>query len=83
MLTRRLIALACRGVGFAMVLAALSSAAVAQTQPAPEIEGELHNGQTVFHRLPVPDLYDTLPQRKEPLDIAVVLGGPEDAPADG
>jgi hypothetical protein len=50
---------------------------------APEMEGELHNGRALFHRLPMPERYDRLPPRKEPLEVVVVLGSPEDTPADG
>jgi hypothetical protein len=41
---------------------------------APEMDGELRNGEIVFDRVPVPDCYDTLPPLKEPLQVVIVYG---------
>jgi hypothetical protein len=49
MLTQRIITLACRAVGFSLVLAAFGGVALAQTQPAPEIDpGSMISGLTLL-----------------------------------
>lgn len=50
---------------------------------APEMEGVVCGDDIVFDRVPVPERYDTLPPRKEPLHVVVVADTPVDDAVNG
>jgi hypothetical protein len=43
---------------------------------AAEMEGEVREGQVVFHRLPVPECYDVFPPLEGTLQVVIVIDAP-------